>query len=82
LGVACGHQILRFMWQELKEYKTETDQLRLPPYEDRCRLLTLKTLNDRRKVFCAMFIRDLLEGAIDSRFLFSTMSTTVAVKSF
>jgi hypothetical protein len=56
-----------------------TDQLRLPPYEDRCGLLTLKTLNDRRNVFCVMFIRNLLEGAIGSRFLLSTMSINIPV---
>jgi hypothetical protein len=51
-----------------------SDPFRLPPYKDRCKLLTLKTLNGRRNVLCVMLVRDLLSNAIDSPFLISKIN--------
>jgi Reverse transcriptase (RNA-dependent DNA polymerase) len=50
-----------------------SDPLNLPPYEDRCKLLNLRSLESRRDVFCAVFIRDLLAGTVDSTYLFSKL---------
>lgn len=45
----------------------------LPAYDSRCALLGLESLADRRTVFCALLIRDLLCGRIDSPHLTSKL---------
>jgi hypothetical protein len=43
-----------------------TDPLNLPPYENRCRLINLDTLAERRNKACVMFVFDVLSGKIDA----------------
>jgi hypothetical protein len=38
----------------------------LPPYEDRCALLHLDNLTERRSIACVMFISDVLSGRVNS----------------
>lgn len=42
------------------------DPMNLPPYEDRCRLISLETLSQRREKASALFIAKILQGEIDS----------------
>jgi hypothetical protein len=42
------------------------DPLNLPPYENRCRLIHLDTLAERRNKACVMFVFDVLSGKIDA----------------
>jgi exonuclease III len=51
-----------------------SDPFNLPAYEDRCKLLNLQTLANRRDIFCSMFIHDLIGGIINSPFLFSVLA--------
>lgn len=49
----------------------------LPPYEDRCRLLGLETLSNRRSISKAAFVGKLLLNAIDSPTLLRQISFNV-----
>jgi hypothetical protein len=42
------------------------DPLNLPPYENRCRLIHLDTLAERRNKACVMFVFDVLSGKINA----------------
>lgn len=50
------------------------DPSNLPPYEDRCRLLGIDTLENRRCVSQAAFVAKLLQGDIDSPSLLADVS--------
>jgi hypothetical protein len=56
-----------------------SDPFNLPAYEDRCKLLNLQTLANRRDIFCSMFIRDLIGGLMNSPFLFSVLAINYPV---
>jgi hypothetical protein len=43
-----------------------TDMFDLPPYVDRCALIRLETLAERRVNACVMFIFDILSGRVNS----------------
>lgn len=49
------------------------DPENLPPYQDRCRLLNMDTLEHRRRVNKAVFVAKLLKGEIDSPSLLSQL---------
>lgn len=55
----------RFVRQALRSLPWR-DPRNLPPYEDRCRLLGLETLENRRCIAQAMFIAKVLLGDIDA----------------
>jgi hypothetical protein len=46
----------------------------LPPYVDRCALIRLETLAERRANACVMFIFDILSGRVNSSNLLSLIS--------
>jgi hypothetical protein len=48
-----------------------TDMHDLPPYDDRCALLHLDILTQRRSIACVMFIYDFLSGRVNSPNLLS-----------
>jgi hypothetical protein len=50
---------------------------KFPPYESRCKLLTLDTLKKRRKIGSAMFMRDILTARNDSPNLLRMANITV-----
>lgn len=50
------------------------DPLNLPPYEDRCRLLGLQTLEKRRSIAQAVFIAKILTGETDAPNLLGQMN--------
>ena len=54
-------QFLRFALRQLPW----RDPIRLPPYTDRCKLLNLPTLQDRRTLLQRLFVFDMLNGNID-----------------
>jgi hypothetical protein len=45
----------------------------LPPYEDRCALLHLDTLANRRSIVCVMFVFHVLSGRVNSPTLLSVL---------
>jgi hypothetical protein len=47
-----------------------TDMCDLPPYVDRCTLIRLETLAERRANACVMFVFDILSGRVKSSNLF------------
>lgn len=49
----------------------------LPPYENRCRLLELDTLEKRRKVAMAVFAGKILTGSIDAPYILSKFNLNV-----
>jgi hypothetical protein len=51
-----------------------TDMLNLPPYLERCALICLETLAERRANACVMFIFDILFGRVNSSNLLSLFS--------
>jgi hypothetical protein len=51
-----------------------TDMFELPPYADKCALILLKTLAERRAYACVMFIFDILSGRVNSSNLLSLIS--------
>jgi hypothetical protein len=50
------------------------DMFDLPPYVDRCALIRLETLAERRANACVMFIFDILSGKVNSSNLLSLIS--------
>lgn len=50
------------------------DPLNLPPYAERCRLLSMDTLQRRRQIQQATFVAKLLSGEIDSTHLLSCLN--------
>jgi hypothetical protein len=50
----------------------------LPPYENRCRLINLNTLERRREISCIMFIRDLLCGRVVCPYLLNQINFLVS----
>jgi hypothetical protein len=55
-----------------------TDRNNLPPYEERCQLITLETLTKRRTIACVLFIFDILTGKIDSPSLLASVFLNVS----
>lgn len=53
------------------------DPYNLPPYEARCRLINIETLEHRRKAAKAVFVFKILAGKIDAPFLLASLDINV-----
>jgi hypothetical protein len=63
----------KFVWYALRGLGW-TNMCNLPPYVDRCALIRLETLAERRANACVMFIFDILSGRVNSSNLLSLIS--------
>lgn len=54
----------------------------LPPYTDRCRLLNMDTLENRRRANQALFVAKLLKGEVDAPMLLSLLPVNIPSRPF
>jgi hypothetical protein len=59
-----------------------TDMCNLPPYGDRCALIRLETLAERRANACVMFIFDILSGRVNSSNLLGALMSSLVCWTF
>lgn len=59
----------KFVWFALR--KLNWNRENMPPYHDRCKLINVQPLTERRVVSSALFIFDIIENNIDCPFLLS-----------
>lgn len=55
--------------------------IELPPYMDRCRLLSMDTLEKRRNIMRAVFVAKLLKGEVDAPNILARLNIHVPARS-
>lgn len=59
------HLLNKMNWQFDLKLPMWQNKRNLPPYTERCKIVNLESLSDRRKIAASMFIADVLMSAVD-----------------
>lgn len=71
----------KFVLFVLRHRYARISSFNLPSYESRCKILNLSVLSIRRKLFCVLFIHDVLSNRIDSCHILSLIHFSVPYRT-